>query len=60
MPMNKEITVKVTGKDKEVLIISLPEESYKQLLTFDKLKLRRESTGQDYYIEIDKVEVLDQ
>ncbi|QQO38728.1 portal protein [Bacillus phage BCPST] len=60
MLMNKEITVKVTGKDKEVLILSLPEESYKQLLTFDKLKIRRESTGQDYYIEIDKVEVLDQ
>ncbi|AZU99028.1 hypothetical protein pW4_5 [Bacillus phage pW4] len=58
--MNKEITVKVTGKDKEILILSLPEESYKQLLTFDKLKLRRESTDQDYYIEIDKVEVLDQ
>jgi len=58
--MSKEMTVKVTGKDKEVLIISLPEETYKQLLTFDRLKLRRESTGESYYIEIDKVEVLDQ
>lgn len=58
--MNEEMTVKVTGKDKEVLILSLSEETYKQLLTFSKLKVRRESTGQDYYIEIDKVEVLDQ
>lgn len=58
--MNKEITVKVTGKDKEVLILSLPEETYKQLLTFSKLKLRRESTDQEYHIEIDKVEVLEQ